>query len=242
MFSKHIYRHGGQEFTGLVADGSSGQRAPGVLVCHEAAGRETRAKRAAERLGELGLVALAMDMYGEQFPASEATDRHNALMAEPGLMAGRARAALDALAEHPSVDASNLAVVGFCQGGVVATELARQQAPIKAAVGFHPAFLRPAGSIDAPIAARVLMMVGDADPIVPDEDRKRFIDEMNRADADWQLHILGRVGHSYTNRAVDALGLPGFGYNAVAERRAWAMMTDFLGECFGRADLMGPLP
>lgn len=82
------------------------------------------------------------------------------------------------------------------------------------------------------MAARILMMIGDADPIVPDEDRAVFAAEMKAAGADWQLHIFGGVGHSFTNPAIDALGFPGFAYDAIADRRSWTMMLNLLAEVF----------
>jgi dienelactone hydrolase len=39
----------------------------------------------------------------------------------------------------------------------------------------------------------------DDDPVVPLEDRASFTQEMKEAGADWQLHVFGGVGHSFTN-------------------------------------------
>jgi dienelactone hydrolase len=147
-------------------------------------------------------------------------------------MRRRARAALEVLASQAHCDASKLAVIGFCLGGIVALELARDRAPILCAVGFHPGFKRPAGSASQAIEAKVLMMIGEDDPIVPAEDRASFVQEMKDAGADWQLHVFGGVGHSYTNQDIDALGYPGFGYNVRADRRAWSLMLALLGEVF----------
>jgi dienelactone hydrolase len=105
----------------------------------------------------------------------------------------------------PAVD-TRLAAIGFCQGGSTVLELARSGAPLLAVIGFHPGFHRPAGSVDARIKAKVLMMSGDADPVVSAEDRSAFIDEMRSIGADWQLHLFGGVGHSYTNTKIGEYG------------------------------------
>jgi dienelactone hydrolase len=76
------------------------------------------------------------------------------------------------------------------------------------------------------------MIIGDEDPVIPLEDRSAFVREMKEAGADWQLHVFGGVGHSYTNREIDALGYPGFAYNARADRRAWQLMLDLFDEEF----------
>lgn len=236
MLEALSYHAGEVTMTGFLADGSSGARAPGVLIAHEAAGLDTHAKQRAEMLAELGFVALAMDLYAAPFSIEKAIERHEHVMATPNLIRERARAALDVLAGHAHVDEDRLAVIGFCQGGVVAAELARGGAPVKAAVGFHPGLKKPAGSQSGPISAKVLMMIGDSDPIVPDEDRRAFADEMDASGADWQLHVFGGVGHTFTNPAVDALAMPGFRYNADADRRSWRMMLALLGEVFEQRD------
>jgi dienelactone hydrolase len=207
-----------------------------VLVAHEAFGMNDHVKQVALRLAGLGYVAFALDLYGAAgFPLDEAKARHGDMMATPGLMFGRAKAALDALAAHPSVDESRLAAIGFCQGGIVALELARHQAPIRAAIGFHPGLQRPAGSPDGAIAAKVLMMLGDADPVVSEEARAAFAASMRASGADWQLHLFGGIGHSYSNPAIDAFGYSGFAYDEAADRRSWAMTLALLAEVFAGA-------
>lgn len=227
------YMADGIEFEGVLIAGRQIGRAPGVLVAHEAPGRDQRMILWAHKLAEAGYVALALDLYGAPFSMAEAMSRHQHLMETPGLMLRRAWAALDALAEQPDVDRNRMAAVGFCQGGIVAAELARGDAPILAAIGFHPGLSRPAGSPDGPINAKVLMMVGDRDPVVPKAERQAFAAEMDAKGVDWQLHLFGGVGHMYTNPVANALGRDGFGYNAKAEHRAWSMALSLLDEVFG---------
>jgi dienelactone hydrolase len=218
--------------TGVLVDGSRGAPAPGVLIAHEAPGLDERMLTWARKLASEGFVALALDLYGAPFSVADAASRHQEMMQTPGLMLARALPALDALATQPNVDRRRLGAVGFCQGGIVAMELARAAAPILCAIGFHPGFLRPAGSPDGAITAKVLMMVGDRDPVAPAAHRTAIAAEMEEKAADWQLHVFGGVGHSFTNPRVDALGIPGFAYDAKAERRAWAMAMALLNEVF----------
>lgn len=229
------YQAGDVTLTGFLADGSRGRVAPGVLVAHESPGVTEHVKGRALRLAEHGYVAFALDLFGAHDLALDEARRHSkAVMETPGLMFARAKAALDVLASQASVDATQLAAIGFCLGGVTALELARHGAPIRCAVGFHPGLKRPAGSPEGKIIAKVLMMIGDRDPVVPHNDRAAFAQSMTNAGADWQMHVFGGVGHSYTNPAIDAYGLEGFAYNAGADRRSWAMMLAMLDEVFGR--------
>lgn len=225
----------GVRLTGFLADGSQGARAPGILVAHESPGLTEQIKGRAAALAEDGYVAFALDLFGAHDLTLDEARRHSGLVVNtPGLLYTRTNAALEALAARPHVDAARLAGVGYCLGGAAVIELARCGAPIKCAVGFHPGLKRPAGSPDGgAIGAKILMMVGDLDPVVPQEDRVAFAQSMTAAGASWELHVFGSVGHSYTNPGVDSFRIPGFGYNERADRRSWRMALDFLGENLG---------
>ena len=218
---------------GYLADGSRGAPAPGVLIAHEAPGLTEQVKRRALMLAELGYVAFALDLYGQSdLPIAEAQKQSQAVMADARKLRQRARAALDVLAAHPNCDSSRIAAIGFCLGGIVALELARDEAPIQCAVAFHPGLMRPVGSTTGKLSAKILAMCGESDPVVSAEDRANFIQEMTAARADWQLLILGGVGHSYTNPEINALGLKGFAYDRQADRRAWRAMLNLFDEVF----------
>ena len=220
MTLQAIEYHADIPLRGLLADGSNGRRVPGVLVAHESPGLTPHIRERTLALAAEGYVAFALDLFGVPDLSLEQAREHTGLVrTTPGLMHARARAALQVLERHGYVDAARLGAVGFCLGGAVALELARHRAPIKCAIGFHPGLKRPAGSPDGPIAAKVLMMIGDADPIVPLEDRVAFAQSMTAAGAAWDLHVFGGVGHSYTNPAIDSYGIPGFAYNERAARR-----------------------
>lgn len=68
--------------------------------------------------------------------------------------------------------------------------------------------------------------------------RVAFAQSMNAAGADWELHVFGGVGHSYTNPAIDAYGLPGFGFDARAKKRSWEMGLALLREPVGRHSIV----
>lgn len=231
---KIVYECDGTRLTGYFADHAPHRQKPAILVAHEAFGMNDHIRARTRRLAERGYAAFALDMYGaEGFSLAEAVSRHIELMSTPGLMLARASAALRLLTALPGVDQERMAAIGFCQGGITALELARSGAPIRCAVGFHPGLMRPAGSLDQPIQAKVLMMIGDQDPDVPAEDRASFAAEMERKQVDWQLHLFGGVGHAYTNPDIDRLNKPGYGYNPAADKRSWTMMLTLFEEIFG---------
>jgi dienelactone hydrolase len=99
-------------------------------------------------------------------------------------------------------------------------------------IGFHPGFTSPRPGDSANLHASVLMICGADDPVVPAEDRRRFVDEMREANvADWRLEVYGGVGHSFTNPDIATRRLPGrFAYDERADRRSWASMLALLDE------------
>lgn len=226
------YRDGSARLTGWFA-APVGGRGPGVIVAHEAPGLDDHARARAQLLAEAGYAALAIDMYGQPFDVAAAAARHEALMAEPGLLLRRAAAGVEALVLRAEVQDGALGAVGFCQGGVVSTELALEGL-VGCGVGLHPALRSPAGSRERRTDARIVLLVGDDDPFNPPEARDAFLSGLRRSGADWSMHLLGGVRHTFTNPAADALDHQGLRYDARSDARAWRTVLDTLGESLGR--------
>lgn len=232
--SPFSYEFGGRPFNGFIADGSEGRLAPGVVVAHEGPGITAHIKERTQRIASLGTVALALDLYGVvDPPLEEAKALVAALRADPDDLRGRTRAALEALKAQPTVDARRIAVVGYCFGGTAALELARSGADLAGVVGFHAGLdtQRPGDAKN--IRCPVLICMGADDPIITEEKRRAFADEMTTAGVDWRMELYGGAGHSFTNRDIDAWNFPGFNYHAAADRRSWAAMLSFFREILG---------
>lgn len=228
------YSSGGKVFTGFLADGSGGRRVPGILVAHEGPGLTAHPKERARMLAELGYVAFALDLYGEKDPSIErARSLVRSLRADLPTLRARAAAAHEVLRSHPSVDRTRTAAIGFCFGGTAVLELARGGAELAAVVGFHPGLDTTAPGDAKAIRGRILVCLGADDPIVDAEQRRAFVAEMTAAGVDWQMNLHGGVGHSFTNRQIDAFGFPGFAYDERADRRSWQAMRAFLDEVLG---------
>ena len=227
------YQHDGVALQGHLAydDAISGKR-PGVLVCHEWWGLNDYPKRRATQIAtELGYVAFALDMYGK----GVATDSHeeaarlmNGLLTNPHAKA-RAQAGLDVLRNHPRVDASKLAAIGYCMGGSMAIHMARAGMPLRGVVSFHGT-LNPEKTAAGAIKASILICTGADDPMMPPEKVNALETELRNAKADYAIQIYGGARHAFTNPAADSKGLPPLKYDAKADRRSWAAMKDFLGE------------
>jgi dienelactone hydrolase len=85
---------------------------------------------------------------------------------------------------------------------------------------------------DARIHAKVLLCHGAEDPVVPPGEIEALTARLGAAGIDWQYHLYGAVGHSFTNRAIDGWNLAGFRYDAAADARSWAALVQLLGEVF----------
>ncbi|HEX5050734.1 MAG TPA: dienelactone hydrolase family protein [Planctomycetota bacterium] len=228
------YRIGDQVFTGWLADGSRGQRAPGVLVAHEGPGLTEHPRQRARMLAELGYVAFAVDLYGEKDSALDrAKELVRRLRADRDTLRQRVRAGHDLLAALPQVDAERTAAIGFCFGGMAVLELARSGAPVRAVVGFHADLTNPTPQNAAAVRGKVLVCLGADDPIIDAGQRRAFVDEMIAAKLDWQMVLYGGAGHSFTNRDIDAWKFPGFAYHADADRRSWQAMRLLFDEVLG---------
>jgi dienelactone hydrolase len=231
------YEVDGQRMVGRLAvdDYRLGPR-PSVLVCHEGPGLEGHVKGRAVRLASAGYLAFALDYQGggQPPPNEEAMAALGELMADRPRTKRLARAGLDVMLAQDQADESRVAAIGYCFGGTMAIELARDGANLKAVAGFHPGFPAPAVKETSNIKAKLLLCCGADDPFVPADVRRRFETELAEAGvADWRIELYGRVGHSFTNPRVDGLGRPGLAFDEGADRRSWRSLLDLLEESLG---------
>ncbi len=229
------YRDGDTELEAYVAFAESDAQKPLVLVAHDWSGRREFACQAAEMMAERGYVGFALDMYGKGVFGADGDTELNASLMNPyasdrGLLRQRITAGLTAARNLPQTDATKVAAIGYCFGGMCVLELARGGADISGVVSIH-GILAAGDTANEAIEAKVLCLHGHDDPLVPPEQVLAFENEMTAAEADWQLHAYGGTMHAFTNPAANN---PDFGtvYNAAAQQRAYQSLDNFLGELF----------
>lgn len=206
---------------------------PAVLVFSDIFGLGDHARERAARLADLGYVTLAADLHGsgKVISREQVADELPRFYANPDLTCGRGNAALAQLQRLPDVDPKRIAAIGFCYGGTLALEMARQGADLAAIIGFHSGLTTTNPQGAALIKGKVLACIGSEDPLVPPEQRVAFEAEMRAAGVDWQLHIYGGVYHTFTDWRCDGWGAPDHvRYNADADRRSWNAMVALLEE------------
>jgi dienelactone hydrolase len=226
------YRDGDTELRGLLVSDDRGGRRPGMLVVHGGAGLDDHAKAQARQLAELGLVAFACDMYGEGVTG----DRHRVmatvteLIGDRDKLSQRALAGVNVLASDPRVNGS-IAGVGYCFGGRTVLELARSGAPLAGVISVHGSLETAGPARPGDVKAKLLICHGALDPHVPTKQVTDFIEEMNAAQADYQLIIYGGAMHGFTHDTGPQL--PGVAYHAASDARSLEAIRTFLAEIFG---------
>jgi dienelactone hydrolase len=238
MRAEHTtYRDGDTALEGYVSfDNSTPAKRPAVLVFHAWAGQDEFACARADALAALGYVGLAVDMYGSGKRGT--TPAENSKLMQPflddrAMLRRRAVAAIECVKALPNVDATHLACIGFCFGGLCALDVARAGVPgMRGAVSLHGLFAAPTGvSIAQPMHTKVLALHGWNDPMVKPDAVLAFAREMSGQGADWELDAYGHVGHAFTNpQANDAKG--GMQFSPVVNRRAFRATEEFLDEVF----------
>ena len=230
------YHHDGTRYVGHLALPDGEAPAPGVLVCHEGPGIDDHARNTAVRLADLGFVAFALDYHGngERLDFSQVRERLAPLRESAELTRAVGGAGLQVLLDQPRVDRTRVAAIGFCFGGTMALELARDGRDLQAVVGFHSGLATPRPDDASRITAKVLVCIGADDPMIPPEQRAAFEHEMRTGGVDWRLNLYGGAVHSFTNPDADRLGVPGIAYHEATARRSWAAMLDLFDEALPR--------
>jgi dienelactone hydrolase len=233
------YNNDGEILKGYIAydDAIKGKR-PGVLVVHEWWGHNEYARKRARMLAELGYTALALDMYGDGKQArhpDEAGKFAGEVAKNLPLAKARFEAAMKFLKEQPSVDANNIAALGYCFGGSVVLQMARLGEDLKGVASFHGGLATQTPAQPGQVKARIISFTGMDDPMIPPEQVAAFKQEMDQAGVDYKVVTFPGVKHSFTNPAADENGrkfnLP-LAYDAAADAVSWEETRRFLADAF----------
>lgn len=229
------YAADGIAFRGYIARPGGEGRHPGILVVHDWLGVTDYVRMRCDMLARLGYVAFAADVYGADVRPGpdEAAAVAGGFYRDRPLWRTRLTAAFARMREEPSVDPGRTAAIGYCFGGSSVLELARTGADVDAVVSFHGGLLTGPEGEAAHITAKILVLLGAADPVAPDDAMLAFENDLRTAPAvDWQLVSYANAMHAFTLPDADAPE-QGALFDARAERRSWVAMKAFLSEVFG---------
>ena len=208
---------------------------PAVLVVHQWAGPGDQERETADRMAALGLVGIAIDVFGKGVRGDPAGDNSALLGPWFGDRTGLLRrlvAGIDFAKGHDAVDAAKVGMIGYCFGGLCVLDVARAGVPgVLGVVSLHGVFAKPNLGPQGPISAKVLVGHGYDDPMADPQAMTGLADELTAAGADWQIHAYGHTSHAFTRKSANSPET-GMNYSATADRRSWVALTDFFAEVF----------
>ncbi|MDX1765241.1 MAG: dienelactone hydrolase family protein, partial [bacterium] len=151
-------------------------------------------------------------------------------------MKKRFLAALDLLKAEPSVNSEKLGAIGYCFGGAVVLNMAREGVDLDGVVSFHGSLKTSRPAEPGRVNAAILVLNGASDPFVTEEEKAAFTEEMDAAGVAYEFIDYPGVKHSFTNREATEIGrkfeLP-LEYNEAADSDSWERMNAFLSRVFG---------
>ncbi|MFB3884594.1 MAG: dienelactone hydrolase family protein [Thermodesulfobacteriota bacterium] len=222
----------------LAYDENIKGKRPGVLVVHEWWGLNDYARMRARMLADLGYTALAVDMYGDGKVAMHPDDAEkfsSELMKNFDVATARFMAAMDFLKRQDTVDPVRIAAIGYCFGGGIVLNMAREGVNLKGVASFHGVLTAVKPAQPGSIKAKILVLHGAADKFITPEEIDAFKKEMKSAGADFQFVSYPGAMHSFTNPDADEIGkkfnFP-IAYNADADRKSWDELKKFLSTIF----------
>jgi dienelactone hydrolase len=224
----------------LAYDENINGRRPGVIVVHEWWGLNDYARMRVRMLAEMGYAALAVDMYGGDKIASHPDDAgkfSSELMKNFDVAKARFVAGMELLKAQPVVDPKKIAAIGYCFGGGIVLNMARQGLDLKGVASFHGSLAAVKPAQPGIIKAKILILNGAADSFTTPEQIETFKKEMNSAGVDYRFINYPGAKHSFTNPEADELGkkfnMP-IGYNAEADKKSWNELKGFLKKIFAK--------
>lgn len=233
------YSANGTTLKGYIAyDDAAKGKHPGILVVHEWWGHNEYARKRARMLAERGYTALALDMYGDGKQAHHPDDAGkfaSEVSQNAPLATARFEAALNLIKQEKSVDAANIAAIGYCFGGSVVLNMARAGEPLKAVASFHGGLSTQQPAKRGKVNARIASFTGEDDPMIPATQVAAFRQEMETAGVTYKAVTYPGAKHAFTNPAADEFGkkfnMP-LAYNAAADKASWDEGLAFLADAF----------
>lgn len=237
LISKTVeYKDGDQVLAGImVYDAAIKNKKPTVLIVPNWMGISDETKSKAEFVAKLGYIAFAVDMYGKGNKpknSEEAGKFMENFKNNREALSNRAHAAIEYLKTEKNVDVNKLAAIGFCFGGTIALEMARNGEDLKAVVSFHGGLATDDVSLAKNIKGKVLVLHGAIDPFVKPEEVNTFLKEMNDAKVDYELVHYGGVVHSFTDKTAGTDISKGTAYNEKVEAKSLKAMQELFEEVF----------
>lgn len=210
--------------------------AAGVIVIHEAFGLNRDIREKAERMAEMGYVAVAPDLLSGRGPKPLCIMRVMRDLANPSAPAwSDLEAARAFLAGHPAVDGSRLGVIGFCMGGGFAL-LFGARAPVGAAAVFYGAVPKDTSQLDG--VCPVVGGFGGLDRVFG-KQAARLEQAVEERGVAHDIRVYPGAGHSYMSdhhglmAKLNSWGPMKLGFDSAAAEDSWRRVEAFFAAHLG---------
>lgn len=198
------YKHGETSLKAYLAyDGGTSGRRPAVLMIHAREGMSPKTVALTEMWSRLGYVTFAADIFGYgqgvlPKTVEEMTAQTTIYTDDRPLMRARTQAAYDTLIKNPLVDASRIAVIGYCFGGAVGVEFGSTGAPLTANIAIHGSFRGHAAGWAKNAKGMYLILHGAEDIGYPLTTINSVVEELRAAKVPFQLEVYSGTGHGFS--------------------------------------------
>jgi dienelactone hydrolase len=232
------YKAGDVTLKGFVAyDSDIKGKRPAILVVPEWWGLNNYIKSRARQLAAMGYIAMAVDMYGDGKVAAnpkEAQDLATPFYQNPAMGKTRLDAAISRIKDYAQTDAANVVAIGYCFGGSVVLNSAKQGADLKGVVSFHGGLAGVPADKNL-LKAKILVCHGGSDKFVSQHDVDLFKHQLDSIGAPYTFKVYPNATHAFTNPDATAIGkqfnMP-IEYNAEADKNSWNDMKMFFAALF----------
>jgi dienelactone hydrolase len=237
------YEIGGKAFEGvLVYDDSVTAKRPAILMEPDWSGVSPHAIAQAREVAGKDYVVFVADLFGVGYAPKDVKERAAAsggVHGDINIARARGDKGLEVmLAEGGKlgiINPAKVAGIGFCFGGGVLLEVAREGRDIKAVTVFH---VTNPQSVDtaAPsnIKSAVLVLHGADDPVTPRKSISALEDELDADKVRWQAVLFSGTVHSFTDPTAPDPGATTQvqRYDPEVAKRSYAIMREFFGGVF----------
>ena len=241
------FTHQGASVDGLLGwnEQVKGKR-PAVIVIHSLWGYNDHAREQVRRLAQSNYVGYAIDMGGAGAVATH-IDHAATMTAQSAIplqqKLAKFSAAMAELKRDPHVDPARISAIGYCWGGSVILDMARNGVRLDSVVTFHGTLATQTPAQKGRMTSRVLVLTGALDPYAPARDIEAFRKEMTEAGAKFEIVTYPGVMHAFTEpyakqEMVNLGGVMakgeerGIRYNAAADEQSWAAMLKLFDEIY----------
>ncbi len=198
------YSHGDVKLKGYLAydDKITGKR-PAILLIHDRAGMQPYTLTHTETWAKLGYVSFAADFFGygqgvlpKDVPEAQA--QMGIYTKDRALMKARAKAGYDTLLKNPMVDASKVALIGYCFGGMVGVEFGSTGAPLAGNIAIHGSFAEHPAGWAQNAKGKFLILHGAEDVPYPLEKVAEVYNELRKSKVEFQMEFYSGAGHGFS--------------------------------------------